>query len=100
MSPPGDRLGPSPRTAADDSGLARRINLVTVFSRLGGYHPAVSRMARMLTRKAGVVGLAMTAWDIWRRIPPRHRKTILRQARKHGPRLPKAAVGYNRPRKR
>jgi hypothetical protein len=57
-------------------------------------------MVRMLTRKFGVVGLAMTAWDIWRRIPPRHRKTILRQARKHGPRLAKRAVEYQRTRKR
>jgi len=53
----------------------------------------------MLTRKAGMVGLAMTAWDIWRRIPPRHRKTILREARKHGPRIAKRAVEYNRARK-
>jgi hypothetical protein len=57
-------------------------------------------MVRMLTRKAGVVGLAMTAWDIWRRIPPQHRKTILRQARKHGPRIAMRAVEYRRARKR
>jgi hypothetical protein len=54
----------------------------------------------MLTRRAGAVGLAMTAWDIWRRIPPRHRKTILRQARKHGPILVKRAVEYRRARRR
>jgi hypothetical protein len=29
--------------------------------------------------------MALTAWDIWRRIPPRHRKMLLTQARKHGP---------------
>jgi hypothetical protein len=29
----------------------------------------------------------LTAWDIWHRIPKRHRKTIVRQARKHGPRV-------------
>jgi hypothetical protein len=56
-------------------------------------------MVRMLTRKAGVVGLAMTAWDIWRRIPPQHRRTILRQARKHGPRIAMRAVEYRRSRK-
>jgi hypothetical protein len=27
----------------------------------------------------------LTAWDIWRRIPKKHRRAILRQARKHGP---------------
>ena len=53
----------------------------------------------MLTRKAGVVGLAMTAWDIWRRIPPQHRKTILREARKHGPVIARRAVDYSRKRK-
>lgn len=43
------------------------------------------RFARLLTRRAGPVGMALTAWDIWRRIPPRHRKMLLKQARKHGP---------------
>jgi hypothetical protein len=36
-------------------------------------------------RGAGPIGLALTAWDIWRRIPKQHRRAILRQARKHGP---------------
>jgi hypothetical protein len=36
-------------------------------------------------RRAGPVGLALTAWDIWRRIPKHHRRAIVRQARKHGP---------------
>jgi hypothetical protein len=49
-----------------------------------------------LTRRTGALGLALTAWDIWRRIPPRHRKTILRQARKHGPTIAKRAVEYQR----
>ena len=38
-------------------------------------------------RRFGAIGIALTAWDIWRRIPPRHRKTIIKQARKHGPTL-------------
>jgi hypothetical protein len=36
-------------------------------------------------RRAGPVGLALTAWDIWRRIPKQHRRAIVRQARRHGP---------------
>ena len=40
-----------------------------------------------LTRKVGPLGLALTAWDIWRRLPPRQRKQILNIARKHGPRV-------------
>ena len=38
-------------------------------------------------RRTGTIGLALTAWDLWRRIPPRHRKVILKQARKHGPKV-------------
>ena len=38
-------------------------------------------------RRAGPLGLALTAWDIWRRIPKQHRRTIVRQARKHGPKV-------------
>ncbi|HET7555823.1 MAG TPA: hypothetical protein VFJ75_09245 [Gaiellaceae bacterium] len=36
-------------------------------------------------RRTGAIGVALTAWDIWRRIPKQHRRTIVRQARKHGP---------------
>jgi hypothetical protein len=38
-------------------------------------------------RRTGTIGLALTAWDIWRRIPKQHRRVIVRQARKHGPML-------------
>jgi hypothetical protein len=40
-----------------------------------------------LTRRIGPLGLALTAWDIWRRLPPRQRKQTLNIARKHGPRV-------------
>jgi hypothetical protein len=40
-----------------------------------------------LKPKVGPLGLALTAWDIWRRLPPRQRKQILNIARKHGPRV-------------
>jgi hypothetical protein len=29
----------------------------------------------------------LLAWDLWQRLPPKHRKRILGQARKHGPRV-------------
>lgn len=48
-------------------------------------------------RRPGAIGLALTAWDIWRRIPRRHRKTILRQARKHGPKVAKRVMQTRRP---
>jgi hypothetical protein len=31
--------------------------------------------------------LALTAWDIWRRLPPRQRRQIIDIARKHGPKV-------------
>jgi hypothetical protein len=42
---------------------------------------------RFLTRRAGAFGLALTAWDLWRRLPPRQRKQIINIARKHGPKV-------------
>jgi hypothetical protein len=40
-----------------------------------------------LVRRVGPVGLALTAWDIWRRLPPRQRKQIINIARRHGPKV-------------
>jgi hypothetical protein len=45
-----------------------------------------------LTRRLGPLGAALTIWDIWRRLPPRQRRFIVKQARKHGPRLAKQMV--------
>jgi hypothetical protein len=47
---------------------------------------------RLLFRRAGPIGIALTAWDVWRRIPPRQRKQILNLARKHGPRVAARAM--------
>jgi hypothetical protein len=51
---------------------------------------------RLLTRRAGPVGLALTAYDIWRRLPPKQRKQLVASARKHGPRIASAAVDRTR----
>jgi hypothetical protein len=48
---------------------------------------AVPRPTRLLTRRAGPIGIALTAYDIWRRIPKRQRKQIIAATRKHGPRV-------------
>jgi hypothetical protein len=45
------------------------------------------RPLRLLTRRAGPVGIALTAYDIWRRLPKKQRKQILALARKHGPKV-------------
>lgn len=44
-------------------------------------------LRRLLLRRLGPLGAVLTAYDIWRRIPPKHRKRLLQEARKHGPRL-------------
>jgi hypothetical protein len=54
----------------------------------------------MLRRKPGAIALALAAYDIWRRIPPQHRRRLMREASKHGPRLAKAAVDRARRRRR
>jgi hypothetical protein len=40
-----------------------------------------------IARRAGPLGLALTAWDLWRRLPPKQRKQVLDLARKHGPKV-------------
>jgi hypothetical protein len=47
-------------------------------------------------RRTGTIGLALTAWDIWRRIPPQHRRTIIKQARKQGPKVAKRVMQARR----
>jgi hypothetical protein len=47
----------------------------------------VPRARYLLTRRLGIWGVALTAWDIWRRIPKQHRRMIIQQARKHGPKV-------------
>jgi hypothetical protein len=51
---------------------------------------------RLFTRRVGPLGLALTAWDIWRRIPPRQRKLIRQQVRKHGPRVARQVMQKRR----
>ena len=46
----------------------------------------VAKPFRLLSRRAGPLGLALTAYDIWRRLPKKQRRQILDAARKHGPR--------------
>ena len=53
-------------------------------------------MARLPIKGAGPIGVALTAWDIWRRIPKQHRRTIVRQTRKHGPKVAAAVIAYGK----
>jgi hypothetical protein len=52
-----------------------------------------------LTRRLGPLGAALTIWDIWRRLPPRQRRFIVKQARKHGPRLARQVVAASKRRR-
>jgi TRAP-type C4-dicarboxylate transport system substrate-binding protein len=45
-----------------------------------------------LPRKAGPIGLALTAYDVWRRLSPRQRKLIAKQAKKYGPQVAARAM--------
>jgi hypothetical protein len=56
----------------------------------------MAKLGRVLGRRAGAWGTAMAVWRIWRRIPPKHRKRLLQQARRHGPKLVKAAYKARR----
>jgi hypothetical protein len=38
-----------------------------------------------MARRMGWWGIALTAWDLWRRIPKQHRKRMLRELRMHAP---------------
>jgi len=36
--------------------------------------------------------VALTAYDVWRRLPARHRRLVLQQARRYGPVIAAGAV--------
>ena len=42
--------------------------------------------------RPGVWAVAVAAWDVWKRLPPKQRKQALSLARKHGPKLAKHVV--------
>ena len=42
--------------------------------------------------RPGPVGVAITLYDIWRRLPPKQRKQVYNLARKHGPKVAKHIV--------
>ena len=43
-------------------------------------------------RGPGAIGLVLTAYDIWRRLPASQRRQLAGAARKHGPRIAMAAA--------
>jgi hypothetical protein len=49
-----------------------------------------------LRPRIGPIGVALTVWDVYRRLPPRQRKMVLDLARKHGPKLASRAMQAQR----
>ncbi|HEY7207405.1 MAG TPA: hypothetical protein VH416_04120 [Gaiellaceae bacterium] len=49
-------------------------------------------MAKMKLARPGALGIALTAYDIWRRLPPKQRKQLLQLAREQGPRVAATAA--------
>jgi hypothetical protein len=43
-------------------------------------------------RRVGPLGLALTLYDVYRRLPPQQRRQLLDLGRKHGPRIAARAV--------
>jgi len=38
-------------------------------------------------RGAGPIGLALSAYDVWRRLSPRQKKLVVAQVKRHGPKI-------------
>jgi hypothetical protein len=60
------------------------------------YHPRMARIGRL---RPGPVGVAITLYDIWRRLPPKQRKLAIQLARKHGPKAASKLMQLQRARR-
>ena len=65
----------------------------------GGENGPMPLLTRFLARRAGPIGVALTVYDIWRRIPPAQRRRLVEQTRKHGPRLASSLAERRRARR-
>ena len=57
------------------------------------------RLRRLFVRRMGPVGVVLTAYDVWRRIPPKQRKQVLELTRKHGPKAASTLLELQRARR-
>jgi hypothetical protein len=53
-----------------------------------------------LRPRLGPVGVALTLYDVWRRLPPKQRQQAFELARKHGPAVVKQVSKIRNARKR
>ncbi|MBA3429694.1 MAG: hypothetical protein H0U07_14145 [Actinobacteria bacterium] len=50
-------------------------------------------------RPTNPLGVALTAYELWRRLPPKQRQRLLQATRKHGPRVAQALLERRRARR-
>lgn len=50
--------------------------------------------------RPGAVGIAITVFDVWRRLPPKQRKLVLDMAREHGPKAASKLIQLQRSRRK
>jgi hypothetical protein len=53
-------------------------------------------MPRPRLRPTSPLGVALTAYELWRRLPPSQRKRVIQATRVHGPRLAAALLAKRR----
>jgi hypothetical protein len=53
-------------------------------------------MPRLGKLRPGPVGIAITLYDVWRRLSPKQRKQVLTLARKHGPKAAAKLIEFRR----
>jgi hypothetical protein len=51
-------------------------------------------VTKLLGRRAGPIGIALTAYDLWRRLPAKQRQQLLDQGRRHGTRIATSAAKH------
>jgi hypothetical protein len=49
-------------------------------------------VTKLLGRRAGPIGIALTAYDLWKRLPEKQRRQLLEQGRKHGTKIATTAA--------
>ncbi len=60
----------------------------------------IAPVARLGKFRPGPIGVAITLFDLWRRLPPKQRKLALQLARKHGPKAAAKLMEFQRTRAR
>ena len=60
----------------------------------------IAPVARLGKFRPGPIGVAITLFDLWRRLPPKQRKLALQLARKHGPKAAAKLMEFQRARRR